>query len=1446
MLRPAPPRRRFWSSALQGAGIQPLTSKKRIRPIPPRLEALEDRTLPNTAPVLSLSQTAFNVVKTTTLSVTASATDKDSGETLTFSLVNAPAGASITSTQVSVSKGSAATGTLTWTPTEDQGPTSYTFTIKVTDNGKPNLSAQQDITVTTLAAGLVGNNLLIVGTSGNDTASVSAPSTANAISVTVNGNTTGPFTVPSGGQILAKLYAGNDTFTLNESSVLVGPALVVDGGTGSNALVDNGTSNADTFTVTGSKVSLTGAGDLSYSNFQSLAVNTLGGNDSVTLTGLNSATATTITGGGGTDSFTGSVTGSLSGTLTIAGFQNATMSASGDFDSTFTVNSPGGLQQFSVGGTVSAASVINASTISNVSIGTLAGKLTATAGSVIGTTITTVASTGVLQATEVTGVTDSGLIKNTTITTLSGSLLAGSFDGLSIKTVTQGAVIKAAGQGTTSDVSIGTLSGSFTAPEDTSAPAGTTTGMMSGTTIDTVTSTGSVSTGSISGMSIGTQAGSVTAAGQGTTSNVSIGTLSGSFTAPEDTTAPAGTTTGMMSGTTVDTVTSTGSVSTGSISGMSIGTQAGSVTAAGQGTTSNVSIGTLSGSFTAPEDTTAPAGTTTGMMSGTTIDTVTSTGSVSTGSISGMSIGTQAGSVTAAGQGTTSNVSIGTLSGSFTAPEDTSAPAGTTTGMMSGTTVDTVTSTGSVSTGSISGMSIGTQSGSVTAAGQGTTSNVSIGTLSGSFTAPEDTTAPAGTTTGMMSGTTIDTVTSTGSVSTGSISGMSIGTQAGSVTAAGQGKTSNVSIGTLSGSFKAPQDTTSGSGVMTSSIFGTVTSTGIIFTGTISGMSVGTDAGSITALNTMSSVAAATLQASLTAGHFNIVTAKHASPMIQFVEPTVTRTIEMTSHVPNGATTGGTLSDYGFYYDGTGSGDPQVVIQVASATSGVGYDLSLLTDTVGTAGKGFDLEGLYVASGQAGIHNVVVGGDLAPGAVSSAALTFFGLASTTPAGIQLSQDNLAVAVAGNAPAASINAKTIQAIAAGSFAGVSADNAGNSDAFVPLTSSTAVTQANDNYQVFVGEGTDVAQFLVTGSGSSFDNKSMLFADSVADHRPITASDVLVSSGTSSDVSEVDFTGKGGSLTTPQPILSAIKGASGASLGNLILSAPGGITANITADSIIGNIDGTNGGISGTIRTTVGDLGSASVDSTGKITGVTYIHAGGGGLTSTGKIISAGNLVSQLNLKSGMDGVVAVAGDIGVIQLDSSGHAPSAPNALTRFGGIVVSTGGLNGQVVALGNIFGDISVSGGLSGRIAAHGREEFNLSSGVSFSRTGILGNVSIGGGISSTGAIVSLGLLGDDGSDNIKNDTAGTHLTISGTDKGIIAAAEDINFGSTGTLNQGGIFENVGPGDSSTTASNANVIDWIFTDGGTALTIPGGLSKILTDLGNLTVTNGKLTGTVR
>ena len=77
------------------------------------------------------------------LNFTATASDPDAGQTLTFSLENGtsgaiPAGATINPT----------TGAFSWTPTEFQGPGTYTFDVVVTDNGGPTLSDRETIVVT--------------------------------------------------------------------------------------------------------------------------------------------------------------------------------------------------------------------------------------------------------------------------------------------------------------------------------------------------------------------------------------------------------------------------------------------------------------------------------------------------------------------------------------------------------------------------------------------------------------------------------------------------------------------------------------------------------------------------------------------------------------------------------------------------------------------------------------------------------------------------------------------------------------------------------------------------------------------------------------------------------------------------------------------------------------------------------------------------------------------------------------------------------------------------------------------------------------------------------------------------------------------------------------------------------------------------------------------------
>jgi Ca2+-binding RTX toxin-like protein len=69
--------------------------------------------------------------------VTATDTDLPANQ-LIYTLIGAPLGATL----------DPVTGEFVWTPTEDQGPGTFTFTVRVTDNGSPALFAEEEITVT--------------------------------------------------------------------------------------------------------------------------------------------------------------------------------------------------------------------------------------------------------------------------------------------------------------------------------------------------------------------------------------------------------------------------------------------------------------------------------------------------------------------------------------------------------------------------------------------------------------------------------------------------------------------------------------------------------------------------------------------------------------------------------------------------------------------------------------------------------------------------------------------------------------------------------------------------------------------------------------------------------------------------------------------------------------------------------------------------------------------------------------------------------------------------------------------------------------------------------------------------------------------------------------------------------------------------------------------------
>ena len=124
---------------------------------------------------------------------TASATDPDlPANTLAFSLIGAPTGAGI----------DPVTGEFSWTPAESQGPGVYTFTVKVTDNGDPSLSDEQEVELTVLEVNRapelapVGNKAVDEGSTLTFTASATDPDLpANTLAFSLANGTTNCFAV---------------------------------------------------------------------------------------------------------------------------------------------------------------------------------------------------------------------------------------------------------------------------------------------------------------------------------------------------------------------------------------------------------------------------------------------------------------------------------------------------------------------------------------------------------------------------------------------------------------------------------------------------------------------------------------------------------------------------------------------------------------------------------------------------------------------------------------------------------------------------------------------------------------------------------------------------------------------------------------------------------------------------------------------------------------------------------------------------------------------------------------------------------------------------------------------------------------------------------------------------------------------------------------------------
>jgi hypothetical protein len=164
----------------------------------------------NTAPTLSGVPANLATAPGTSVTFTATAIDSDliNGlpNTLTYSLVGAPANAWIDPD----------TGAFTWTPDGSTPLGTYTFKVRVADDGVPSLHDTKMVTVTLTGATIVNGDLLVGGTGGNDTIGVNPSKDPSKISVTVNKVVVGNFSVANvTGKILVHGLSGNDAISVS-------------------------------------------------------------------------------------------------------------------------------------------------------------------------------------------------------------------------------------------------------------------------------------------------------------------------------------------------------------------------------------------------------------------------------------------------------------------------------------------------------------------------------------------------------------------------------------------------------------------------------------------------------------------------------------------------------------------------------------------------------------------------------------------------------------------------------------------------------------------------------------------------------------------------------------------------------------------------------------------------------------------------------------------------------------------------------------------------------------------------------------------------------------------------------------------------------------------------------------------------------------------------------
>ncbi len=574
--------------------------------------------------------------------------------------------------------------------------------------------------------------------------------------------------------------------------------------------------------------------------------------------------------------------------------------------------------------------------------------------------------------------------------------------------------------------------------------------------------------------------------------------------------------------------------------------------------------------------------------------------------------------------------------------------------------------------------------------------------------------------------------------------------------------------------------------------------------------------------------------------HVITVLAGSGNKVLQVIEGGIERQIQA---VPVG---GGQLPatvHFAFVYDSQTAVDPQLAIRVSNSAPVVrSYNLILAVLNSSTAKFNLSRADSYLG-GKTGISNLALQGDLLMKLTAPELQLFTDLTTTSKGGVVLPVDSITgVEVSGKLPIGFINVAGIEGLAFAILTTAlnvpvtlnnSLGSSGNPQVLWNLLGSKPVVNyANDAFVLPFSETHSVVFYAHDNTSLDLE-LVMTLTDKTADNRPIIAYVKLTPSTVSNInplVQSLIFTGTGAAVNSRVSIANL---STDGVLGDITVSASGGSTmggyaglGNVTAASIFGGITVSSAGIYGIVQTTNGDLGALVYALNGTVTGVTSIFAQG---AISGQIIVRGNLISTVKTNSAFSGVIAAQGDIGVM-LRNGGGAPLVSNtgALMRFGGITIS-GADSGKIITLGNIFGNVAINGAMTGRVAAQGQ----AIAGLAATRFGILGSVTVNS-FAASAAIISGGMIGDAASQTV--------VTL-GSPKGFLAAKGNINLKAGSTIALANVFKNVSGG------ANLAAIDSIFTNGSSPLAFDTGgslvgLGLIKTDLGNITISGGALTGT--